>query len=152
MIVKKIYSRWHFFEGSAQKAAHLSSCVCTGRWVYLCYEGLYEMSRVAEFVFCSLYISSQLSDKTDKSAPPSPPLHLLLLLSSFLVSFFFLNHTLLGLTVVLGIDLPVKSKFKHQARCCVRSQTQGVFFSMLSQSSWNEKEEKKMRTEFQNLI
>lgn len=54
----------------------------------LCDEGLSEKSRLVEFVFCSLYTSSQLRDKTDKPAPPLPPPHLPFLASSFLSLLF----------------------------------------------------------------
>lgn len=57
--------------------------VCVRAGECLCDAGLSEKSRLVEFVFCSLYTSSQLRDMTDKSTPPLPP-HLPLLVSSFL--------------------------------------------------------------------
>lgn len=54
-------------------------------------EGLSEKSRLAEFVFCSSYTSSQLRDKTDKSTPPLFPPHLTLLVSSFLFILLYVS-------------------------------------------------------------
>lgn len=71
--------------------------------------------------FVLRYISSQLSDKTDKSATRCPhsssPILSYALLSSLLLLcfyFIFLNYTLLELTVLFEIDLPVICTFKHQ--------------------------------------
>lgn len=50
----------------------------------LCGVGLSEKSWLVKFVFCSLYTSSQLRDKTDKSTPPLSPPHLPLLESPFI--------------------------------------------------------------------
>lgn len=79
-LLKKV-PRWHFFEQSAQKAAHLLACAQIGEC--LCDEGLSEKSRLVEFVFCSPYTPSQLRDMTDKSTTPLPP-HLPLHVSCFL--------------------------------------------------------------------
>lgn len=64
---------------------------CTPPCVCLCDEGLSEKSRLVGFVFCSLYTSSQLRDKTDKSTPFPPPPHLPLLVSSFSVLLFTIS-------------------------------------------------------------
>lgn len=75
--------RWHFFEQSARKgSAPPRLCVQGGEC--LCGVGLSEKSWLVKFVFCSLYTSSQLRDKTDKSTPPLSPPHLPLLESPFI--------------------------------------------------------------------
>lgn len=108
-------------------------CLCVyGEVDCLRDEGLSDKSRLVGLVFCSLYISSQLRDKADKSASPFPtssssytpscvllsylPLWcLLFMLSSLPLPFF---HALLGLTFHLGSNLTVICTFKQNSAGC----------------------------------
>lgn len=102
--------------------------------------GLSEKSRLVEFVFCSLYTSSQLRDMTDKSASPPPrcvllsfppPLCLLFILPSF-------HPTLLGLTFVLEMTFQwceLLHNIKPDAATKSQSQSRVLFFLFLHLSS-----------------
>lgn len=134
-----IYAVCHFLKNpkviflwmGATKAYHPPVCVY-GEVDCLRDEGLSDKSRLVGLVFCSLYISSQLRDKADKSASPFPtssssytpscvllsylPLWcLLFMLSSLPLPFF---HALLGLTFHLGSNLTVICTFKQNSAGC----------------------------------
>lgn len=113
-----IYAVWLFkkknlkvtFLWRGDGKGHAPPLVCVKSGEYLYSEGgLCGKSRLAEFFFCSRSICGQLSDETDKSSAHSPcsssPILSLVLLSSlffgvFRLLFYFLNDTLLELTVL----------------------------------------------------
>lgn len=129
-----------FLWTEGKKGMRTSPCVYVWGGECLCDEGLSEKSRLVEFVFCSLYISSQLRDKTDKSAPPfsslrrTYPFSCPPFLSSSLVSSLYallpsssFYRTLLGLTFLLGNDLPAMWTFKQHQAAASKSQTRRTF-------------------------